>query len=126
DIVEVDHYNPFHYELVEDVIHHGLESSRTVGEAKEHNQGSESRFPFIPFLHSDIVKTPLDVQLSEVFSAPELGNQFRNEGKWVLVFDGDCIESSIVLNKPKTSVFLFDKENRRCHQRFGRSDASRV
>ena len=41
DVVQIDHHNTFHYEVPEDVIHHGLEGSRTVSHSKEHYQGFE-------------------------------------------------------------------------------------
>ena len=52
DVVQVNHHNTFHYEVLEDVVHHGLEGGRTVSHAKEHYQGfeqasigPEGRFP---------------------------------------------------------------------------------
>ena len=37
DIVHIDHHVSFVNEVFEDVVHHGLEGGRTVGEAKEHD-----------------------------------------------------------------------------------------
>ena len=38
DIVCIDHHISFINEVLEDVIHHGLEGGWAVGEAKEHDQ----------------------------------------------------------------------------------------
>ena len=37
DIVHVDHHIAFINEVLEDVVHHGLEGGWAVGEAKEHD-----------------------------------------------------------------------------------------
>ena len=54
DVVQVDYHDTFHYEVPEDVVHHGLESGRTVSHSKEHYQGfeqasigSEDRLPLL-------------------------------------------------------------------------------
>jgi len=39
DVVQIDHYNAFHYEVLEDIIHHGLEGSWAVSHSEEHYQG---------------------------------------------------------------------------------------
>ncbi|KAG5650555.1 hypothetical protein H0H81_011826, partial [Sphagnurus paluster] len=77
DVVQIDNDYTFCYELRKDVVHHGLESGRAVGKAKKHNQGfkqppvgSESGFPFVSFLHVDIIKPPTNIKFSEVFGAP--------------------------------------------------------
>ena len=41
DIVHIDRHISFINEVLEDVIHHGLEGGQAVGEAKEHDQGFE-------------------------------------------------------------------------------------
>src|SRR6266436_7243239 len=59
-------------EGVEDVIHHCLEGGRRVAQSEEHDKGfkqsmvrGEGCLPLIPFLQSDIVETPAEVQGSE-------------------------------------------------------------
>jgi hypothetical protein len=59
-------------EGVEDVIHHCLEGGRQAAQSKEHDEGlqqstvcGEGCLPLIPFLQSDIVETPVEVQGSE-------------------------------------------------------------
>src|SRR5258707_10250911 len=59
-------------EGAEDVIHHCLEGGGRVAQSKEHDKGfkqstvrGEDCLPLIPFLQSDIVETPAEVQGSE-------------------------------------------------------------
>src|SRR5258707_3612768 len=59
-------------EGVEDVIHHCLEGGGRVAQSKEHDKGfkqsavhGEGCLPLIPFLQSDIVETPAELQGSE-------------------------------------------------------------
>jgi len=39
DVIQIDHYNAFCYEVLEDVIYYGLEGGQAVGHPKEHYQG---------------------------------------------------------------------------------------
>jgi len=41
DVVQIDHHNAFYYEVLEDVVHHGLEGGRAISYSKEHHQGFE-------------------------------------------------------------------------------------
>src|SRR5258708_1790981 len=59
-------------EGAEDVIHHCLEGGGRVAQSEEHDKGfkqstvhGEGSLPLIPFLQSDIVETPAEVQGSE-------------------------------------------------------------
>ena len=79
DVVQVDHHNTFHYEVLEDVVHHGLEGGWTVSHSKEHYQGfeqasigSEGHLPLVSGLNANIVETPIDIQLGEVSGPTEL------------------------------------------------------
>jgi len=58
----------FCYEVLEDVIHHGLEDGGAVGHTKEHYQrfeqvsiGPESCLPLISRLDVDVVETPTNI-----------------------------------------------------------------
>ena len=64
---------------MKDVVHHHLECCWAVHKAKEHDLwlkepsvGMESGLPLITLLDSDIVETPLDIQLGKVFGTSEL------------------------------------------------------
>jgi len=39
DVVQIDHYDAFCYEILEDVVYYGLEGDQTVGHSEEHHQG---------------------------------------------------------------------------------------
>ena len=95
DVINVYANDSFHDEVLENVIHHHLEHSWTVGKAKEHHQRLEQPsvhpkcyLPLVPILNSDVVVAPPNIQLHEVLCSPELIYQFGNEGKWVPIFDG--------------------------------------
>jgi hypothetical protein len=122
DVIQVYYHNTFRNKVTEYIIHHGLEGGRTDREAEEHDQwleessiSTESGFPFVSLLHTDIVKAPTDIQLGKVLSTTELLYQLGDQWKWILVFDRDCIEGSIVLDETKSAILLFDEEDGRSH-----------
>ena len=68
NVIQVYHYDPLGYESSEDVVHHSLEGSGTIGHSKEHHKrfeeatiGTEGRLPFISRLDAYIIETPADV-----------------------------------------------------------------
>ena len=68
DVIQIDHHDAFHNEVVEDVVYHGLEGSWTVGHPKKHYWGlehalvgSEDYLPLVSRLDADIVETPTDI-----------------------------------------------------------------
>ena len=94
NVVQVHYYNPFGYESSEDVIHHSLEGSRTVGHSKEHHErfkettvGVEGYFLFISRLDVYVIETLADVKFCEVLGSAELGDEFRNKEEGVSVLD---------------------------------------
>ena len=104
DVIQIDDDDPFSDKVFEDVVHHGLESCRAIGETEEHDEqfeqsavGLKSGFPLITFLHPDIVKTPPDVQFREVLGTSELCDQLQNEGQQVFVLHGHGIEHPVIL-----------------------------
>ena len=73
--VQVHHYT-FRDGVFKDSVHHGLEGGRAVSQTKKHNEqfikpsiSSECSFPFISFLHANIVETQADIQFGEVPSS---------------------------------------------------------
>jgi hypothetical protein len=126
-VIHIDHDHSFRDEILENLVHHGLEGGRAVGVAEEHDQwlektpvGPERGLPLVSFLHLDVIKAPSDVKFGEVLGASKLIDEFRDEGEWVPVLDHDCIESPVVLHQPESSVFLLDER----HRGLGRPDAS--
>jgi len=105
DVVQVYYYNPFSYDSSEDVIHHSLESSGTIGHSKEHYKqfeeatvGAESHLPFISGLDAYIIEALADVKFCEVLGSAELRDKFRDERERVLVLDSYSIQRTIVLD----------------------------
>jgi len=49
-------------------------------------------------LDAHIVKLPLDVKFCEVLGFAELGDEFRDEGKRIPVFDSHGVQYTIVLD----------------------------
>jgi len=95
NVVQVHYDNPFRYDGSEDVIHHSLEGSGTVGHPKKHYErfkeatvGAEGCFPFISGLNAYIIETPVDIQFCEVSGSVELRDEFRDEREQISVLDG--------------------------------------
>ena len=108
NVVQVYYYDPFGYKVSEDVVHHSLEGSRTIGHSKEHHArfkealvGAESCLPFISGLDTYIIETPADIKFCEVPGSTELGDKFRDEGKRVSVLDSYGVQRMIVLDQPE-------------------------
>ena len=87
DVIQIDHHYTFGNEVLKDPIHHSLEGSWTIGQAKEHEKwfiealvGPESSFPFVAFLHPDIIKTPMDIELSKVPGPLQLVDELGDKG----------------------------------------------
>jgi len=108
-----------------------LEGSGTVGHSKEHHKrfketlvGAESCLPFISRLDVYIIETLADVKFCEVPGSTELGDKFGDEGEKVSVLDGYSTQCMIVLDQPKQTIFLSNKEHRGCYRGFGRLNSS--
>src|SRR5713101_7644499 len=103
NVIHIDEYKSCVNEILEEFIHHRLECCRRVGKIKEHHQGFkhsfvclEGNFPFISFLDSNIVVSPLYIKLGEDLCILQFIDNVRNKRKWILILDDDSIESSIV------------------------------
>src|SRR5882757_10055762 len=86
DVIQVDTDHTLGDEILENVIHHGLEGGWAVSETEEHHQrfeessvGAECSLPFITFLDTDIVVPPSDIKLGEVSCASETIDKVGNE-----------------------------------------------
>ena len=92
DVIHANSYMTLINEIFEDVVHHHLEGSRAVGEAKQHDQGfeeasihPEGSLPLVSLFDPYIVISPLYVQLCEVLGSGvrDLVDDIRDKGKWV-------------------------------------------
>jgi hypothetical protein len=105
-------------EILEYFVHHGLEGSWAVGEAKVHDQWfeetsicSEGGLPLIALSDADIIVSPSHVELGEVSHALESIDEIVDEGEGVLIFSRDGIECSIVLNEAELTILLLYEED---------------
>src|SRR6266481_8173174 len=133
NVVHVYGHEAFINELLENVIHHGLEGSRAVGETEVHDQGFEKStvhlegcFPLITLFDAHIVISPMYVQLHEVlgFGFRNLVDNIGDEGEWVGVLHCHGIELPVVLHEPELTLLLINKEDWGCHGRFQRVDST--
>ena len=86
-IVHVDDKPSFVNEVMEGVVHIGLEGGWGVAESKEHNcgfierkRGGEGCFLMVFWSDEDIIISPTDIEFGEDFAVLQLIYQFRNEG----------------------------------------------
>ena len=109
DVIQVNSYVTLINEIFEDVVHHRLEGSWAVGEAKEHDQGFEEAsihlegsLPLISLFDLYVVISPSYVHLCEVlgFGVRDLVDDIWDEGKRVGIFYRHCIKLSVILDEP--------------------------
>jgi len=125
DVVQVYYYDPFSYDGSEDVVHHGLESSRTIGHSEKHYEwfeqaivGAESCLPFISGLDVYIIEAPMDIELCEVLGSAELRDEFGDERERVSALDSYGIQRAVVLDQLEQTIFLLNEEHRGCDRGF--------
>jgi hypothetical protein len=51
-------------------------------------------------------------------------NQVRDQGKWILVFEGELVQFPTILYCAKCTILVFDEEERRSHGGLRRANAS--
>jgi len=98
DVIEVDAYQAFHDDVLENVIHHGLEGCWAIGETKEHHQGFkqpsgslEGGLPLVTLSDLDVIVPPSNIQLDEVLHSLELVYELWNKRNQIMILDGHCI-----------------------------------
>ena len=86
--------------------------------------GDEGCLPLMPILDVNIVVSPSDIKLGEVFCILEFINKIRDEGKWVGILDGVLIQVAIILARMVFPTLLLDKEEGGGLGRIGGADLS--
>jgi hypothetical protein len=131
NVVKVYTNDPFHNEVLENVIHHGLEGRGRVSESKKHHQrfveamiGMKCCFPLIAHFHPRILVPPPHIELSEELHTLKLSHQFRNEGERVVILDCNGVQHMIILHKMKGPILLFEEEDWGSHEILQGSDMS--
>jgi hypothetical protein len=110
-----------HYEFVELHHKHGVHEIHEVGweicETKRHYQelvetitSGESSFRNVTRSDFDLVITRMKIDFGENFGSSQLIKKNIDLGKRIFVFDGYCIERSVVNTQPQDTIFLIDKE----------------
>ncbi len=86
DVVEIDSDLSFSNKIAEDVIHHPLECGGQIGKSEEHDCGFEQSsirmeggLFFVTLSDSDIVVSPMNVELCEILGTTKLVDELRNE-----------------------------------------------
>src|SRR6266702_1914603 len=109
NVVHVNSYSGspefmFEDDVSEDVVHHGLEGCRGVGESEVHDGGFEEsvpcferRFAFVSFSDTYVVISPPDVQFRVYVGITEVSYKVRDEWQWILIAYGDCVDFSVIL-----------------------------
>ena len=106
-------------ECSENIIHQGLECRRSIGESKWHDQkfivfimGAKGGLMDVVGLHSDLIISVLQIQLSEECRTMEFVKQLIDGWDWVSVLDSDGIERLIVHTKVPRTILFFNQEYR--------------
>ena len=106
-------------EIMEQMIHHGLEDGGAVGHAIEHDSrfegtamSSKGGFPAILFKNLEVVITIMEVQFGEKLGTLEMVYEVGDEGERVGVVDCLCIDIAIVLDHAFGPILFGDEEDR--------------
>ena len=111
---------------MKNIVHHSLESSWTISHTKKHYQQPKNStvcvkygLPFISGLNLDIVEILAHIQFGKVHCFLKLQSKPRDQGEWVLVLDGHCIEVSIIIHQLERTVLFLDEKHWCNYKRFG-------
>src|ERR1700677_5315899 len=109
DIVHVNSYDRpsygvFRDDIFVDLIHHRLEGCGGIKQAKKHDCGLkesiacfEGRFMFVAFFDANIIVPPSNIEFRENGSTAEVGDEVGDEGEWILISDGEAVDTSVIL-----------------------------
>jgi hypothetical protein len=118
DIIDKD-YDEFIELRHEHGVHEVHEVGWGISESKRHYQelvktitSGKGSFSNVARSNLDLVITRMKVNLREDFGTSQLIKKNIDSGKRVFVFDGDCIEWSVIHTHPQATIFLLDKESR--------------
>ena len=114
NVVHVHDNDTFHDQVLEDLVHHCLESRRGVSETEEHDEGFEKAaigtkrcLPLVTFLDPDVLITPADIDLREDSCVLEFVDDFADERERVRVLDRAGVKVSIMLDRLQTAILFF-------------------
>jgi hypothetical protein len=132
DIIDKDH-DKFIELRHEYGVHEVHEVGRFISESEGHDQelvktimSGESGFRIVAWSNLDLVVARTKIDLRENFGTSQLIKQNINSRKRVFVFDGDCIEWSVVYSHSQATIFLFDKESKATPRRRARANVTLI
>ena len=116
DVIEVDDHTHIQ-EITEDVVHETLESCRSIGKSKGHNEpfkrtvaGAESSFPFITICNMDKVIGMSDIDGGIDMGFTHSGKEVRNEQKGISILFGYFIETLEIYAEVEDFIFIEGKD----------------
>jgi hypothetical protein len=114
-------------------VHEVHEVGRSISESERHDQelvktitSGKGGFRNVARSNLDLVVARTKVDLREDFGTSQLIKKNINSGKRVFVFDGDCIERSIIYAHSQTTIFLLNKEGRATPRRRARANITSI
>jgi hypothetical protein len=117
EVVHVDDEPSFSDHITEEIVHEVLEGCRGVGKSEEHYHGfkealvgDQGGFPLVSVFDSDIVVSPMNIELGEHLGILEFVDEVRDEGKRVGIMNRVFIDVSVVLAGLESSILLFTKK----------------
>ena len=112
NVIQIHQYKS-NGEWSQDIVHHHHESGWSICQTKGHDQPFKKAFlwlegslPYICLFYQDLVVAKLQINLTEVFSPPELIKEVVDSGNRVPFSDCDFIQSPIINAKSPSSIFL--------------------
>ena len=82
----------------------------------------KSCFPFVTFTNTYQIVSASQINFGEITSAGKSIEQIRKQRKWILIRNGDPIQTTIIHHKAKTSILLGNKEHQSTSRRMGMAD----
>src|SRR5882724_8885413 len=117
DIIEIDHYKDISH-VSEDVVHQGLECSRSIDKSHWHDQElkgaiahSEGHIPLVACCDTIIVVASMEVKLGVDLHAAQLVKEVGDERDWVPILLCDLVEVSEVDTALQGAILLLGKED---------------
>jgi hypothetical protein len=132
NIIDKDHdkFIELHHEHEVHEVHEiggGIsESERHYQELVKTIRSGKSGFRNIARSNLDLVVARTNVDLREDFGTSQLIKKNIDSRKRVFVFDGDCIEWSIIYAHSQATIFLLNKEGRATPRRRARANVTLI
>jgi hypothetical protein len=114
-------------------VHEVHKVGRSISESERHDQelvmtitSGKSGFRNVARENLDFVVARTKINLREDFGTSQLIKKNINSRKRLFVFDGDCIEWSVIYAHSQATIFLFNKEGRATPRRRARANVTLI